>query len=62
MSGPFSFHVPASNYRRRPSVRLAVPVKADPFRVTFGEVIEALVIVAVAVAGFALAFAPVWAI
>lgn len=27
---PFSFHVPASNYRRRPSVRLAVETR-DPF-------------------------------
>lgn len=27
----FSFHVPASNYRRRPAVRLAVGVAGNPF-------------------------------
>ena len=60
MSGPFSFHVPASNYRRRPAVRLAVRPKVEPFRVTVGEVIEALAMIAALVAGLALAFAPVW--
>lgn len=28
---PFAFHVPASSYRRRPTVRLAVASHSNPF-------------------------------
>ena len=56
---PFSFHVPSSHYRARPSVRLAVRPTREPFRVSLVDVCEALALVVVLVVGLALAVAPV---
>lgn len=39
---PFSFHVPASHYRRRPTVRLAVGIAGNPFGTRWQSFMSAL--------------------
>lgn len=52
---PYAFHVvPAAMTRRRPSVRLAVPVARDPFRLTWRDYVELSAIAAFTLIGGAL--------